>query len=72
MEQTTTLETHAALRARMEGELLEHGDTGYEDARASDFVAVRDACLDQRLRFRCCAATRPSAAAPAGGRRRRP
>jgi FAD/FMN-containing dehydrogenase len=33
MEPTTTLETHADLRARMDGELLEPGDTGYEDAR---------------------------------------
>lgn len=33
MEPTTTLATHAELRARMEGVLLEPGDPGYEDAR---------------------------------------
>jgi FAD/FMN-containing dehydrogenase len=33
MEPTTTLQTHVELRARMEGELVEPGDTGYDDAR---------------------------------------
>jgi FAD/FMN-containing dehydrogenase len=33
MEPTTTLETRAELRARMEGELVKPSDTGYEEAR---------------------------------------
>ena len=33
MEPTATLETHTDLRTRMDGELLEPGDAGYEDAR---------------------------------------
>jgi hypothetical protein len=53
MEPTTTLETHADLRARMDGALLAPGDPGYEDARR-----IHNAMHDRRpaLIARCAGA----------------
>jgi hypothetical protein len=51
MEPTTTLETHAELRARMEGEQLEPSHTGYDDARR-----IHTRCTTARLIARCAGA----------------